>query len=124
MIEPELCMRIEETDPTDRIRGTVVNVTSGGMFVVKYDNGDYLAYAPEAAESFHSAADKPLPSHAAELIHGLRRKYGKLPPEDGAVGVLKIEPDHDPHLKARRKTLPTQKSGELTPEGQPPTIEA
>lgn len=107
MIEPELCKRIQETNPTDRVRGTVVNVTAGGMFVVKYDNGDYLAYQPEQAEEFHDASDTPLPGHAAELIHRLREKYGKLPPED--VGVLKIEPD----LKSKR--VPTQKSGEVIP---------
>jgi len=107
MIEPELCKRIEETNPTDRVRGTVVNVTAGGLFVVKYDNGDYLAYQPEQADGFHDASDKPLPSHAAELIHRLREKYGKLPPED--VGVLRIEPD------PRSKRVPNQKSTESTP---------
>jgi hypothetical protein len=106
MIEPELCKRIEETNPTDRVRGTVVNVTAGGLFVVKYDNGDYLAYQPEQAEEFHDASNKPLPSHAAELIHTLRKKYGKLPPED--VGVLRIEAD------PKSKRVPGQKSGEFT----------
>lgn len=106
MIEPELCKRIEETNPTDRVRGTVVNVTTGGLFVVKYDNGDYLAFQADQAREFHDASDQPLPSHAAELIHTLRRKYGKLPPED--VGVLRIEPD------TRPKRVPSQKSTEFT----------
>lgn len=105
MIEPELCKRIEETNPTDRVRGTVVNVTAGGLFVVKYDNGDYLAFQPEQAGEFHDASNKPMPGHAAELIHRLREKYGKLPPED--VGVLRIEAD------PRSTRVPTQKSGEV-----------
>lgn len=106
MIEPELCKRIEETNPTDRVRGTVVNVTNGGLFVVKYDNGDYVAYQPEESENFSDASDKPLPNHAAELIHTLRKKYGKLPPED--VGVLRIVPD------TRPRRVPGQKSRETT----------
>lgn len=82
MIDPELCQRIEETNPTDRVRGTIVNVLPGGMFVVKYDDGAYLAYQPEDREAFHAIPDKPLPSHAATLIHMLREKHGKIPPED------------------------------------------
>lgn len=89
MIEPELCRRIEETNPTDRVRGTIVNVTTG-LFVVKYDNGDYVAYDQDQQDKFHDAGDKPVPSHAAQLIHMLRKKHGTTPPED-YIGVLVIE---------------------------------
>lgn len=124
MIEPELCRRIEETNPTDRVRGTIVNVTMGGMFVVKFDNGDYLAYQPEAADAFHDAGDKPVPSHAAELIHRLREKYGKLPPQD--VGVLRLEdnngvPHPRTHMSDAGKGTPG-KAKSLTPVDEPPSI--
>lgn len=126
MIEPELCRRIEETNPTDRVRGTIVNVTKSGMFVVKYDNGDYLAYQPEAREGFHDASDKPVPHHAAEMIHLLRERYGKLPPQD--VGMLRIEdnngiphPRRRTHMSDAGKGAPTEGES-LTPIDEPPSI--
>lgn len=125
MIEPELCRRIEETNPTDRVRGTIVNVTSSGLFVVKYDNGDYVAYQPEDKEGFHDAGDKPIPTHAAEMIHRLRQKYGKVPPQD--VGVLRIEDGRGvPHPRRRHmsdagKGTPTDTES-LTPVDEPPSI--
>ena len=125
MIEPELCRRIEETNPTDRVRGTVVNVTAGGLFVVKYDNGDYVAYQPEEAQGFHDASDKPIPTHAAELIHQLRKRHGKVPPQD--VGVLRIEDSKGvphprrTHMSDAGKSAPTD-AGSLTPVDEPPSI--
>lgn len=120
MIEPELCRRIEETNPTDRVRGTVVNVTTNGMFVVKYDNGDYVAYQPEDQAAFHDASDKPIPGHARDLIHRLREKYGKLPPQD--VGVIRIEdssgiPHPRPHMRDASRA-----GGALTSSDEPPSI--
>lgn len=121
MIEPELCRRIEETNPTDRVRGTIVNVTEGGMFVVMFDNGDYLAYPPEAVEGFHDAGDKPVPNHAAEMIHRLRERYGKLPPQD--VGVLRLEDSNGiPHPRSRHMTDAGKSEGTLTPVDEPPSI--
>lgn len=120
MIEPELCLRIEEKNPTDRVRGTIVNATEGGMFVVQYDNGDYVAYGPECQGDFKSASDKPVPSHAAELIHRLRRKYGKVPPED--VGVLRLEDNAGvPHPRSKHMR---RASEALTAHDNPPSIEA
>ena len=113
MIEPELCQRIEETNPTDRVRGTVVNVTAGGMFVVKYDNGDYVAYQPEQSEAFHPAMDKPIPSHAMDLIRRLRAKYGRTPPQD--VGVLRIEDSAGiPHPRSKHMRDAVTEAGALT----------
>lgn len=100
MIDPVLCQRIEESHPVDRVRGTVVNVTPSGIFVVKYDNGDYLAYQPEQKAEFTPIPDKPIPNHAVELIHRLRKKHGTTPPED---------------VMALRGKLPSQQAG--TPDG-------
>lgn len=110
MIDPELCQRIEETNPTDRVRGTIVNVLPGGMFVVKYDDGAYLAYQPEDRDNFHPIPNKPVPNHAAWLIHRLREAHGKLPPEDAQL---------------LRGKIPSP-SGEdtLTPVDEPPSIGA
>lgn len=120
MIEPELCQRIEETNPTDRVRGTVVNVTPS-IFVVKYDNGDYVAYdTSENAEGFHDASDKPVPSHAADLIHRLRQKYGTTPPQD--VGVLRLEDNSGiPHPRSKHMRDAAES---LTGADEPPSIEA
>lgn len=127
MIEPELCRRIEETNPTDRVRGTVVNVTEGGLFVVKYDNGDYVAYPPEEAEGFHDAGDKPVPSHAMDLIRRLRLKHGKTPPEDiMRVGVLDIEDNRGvPHPRKHNRDASGGKvseGGALTSGDEPSSI--
>lgn len=121
MIEPELCRRIEETNPTDRVRGTVVNVTDC-IFVVKYDNGDYVAYPTEEAEAFSDAMDKPIPGHAAELIRRLRAKHGTPPPEDVMrVGTLAIEDNNGvPHPRQHRGA-PTE-AGSLTSGEEPPSI--
>jgi len=110
MIDPELCLRIEETNPTDRVRGTIVNVLPGGMFVVKYDDGTYLAFQPEQRDDFHAIPDKPVPGHAAWFIHRLREKHGKIPPEDAMLVRGKIP----------------SPAGEvtLTPAEGPPSIEA
>jgi hypothetical protein len=120
MIEPELCQRIEETNPTDRVRGTIVNVTSS-LFVVKYDNGDYAAYdTADNAGAFHDASDKPVPRHAADLIHRLRKKHGTTPPED--VGVLRIEDNNGiPHPRSQHMR---DAPGTLTEIDEPPSIEA
>jgi hypothetical protein len=110
MIDPELCQRIEETNPTDRVRGTIVNVLPGGMFVVKYDDGNYIAYQPEDREGFHAIPDKPVPLHAASLIHRLREKHGKIPPEDAQL---------------LRGKIPSPASEDtLTPVDAPPNVEA
>lgn len=110
MIDPELCQRIEETNPTDRVRGTIVNVLPSGMFVVKYDDGAYLAYQPEDKEGFHPIPDKPVPHHAAWLIHRLREAHGKLPPEDAQL---------------LRGKIPAPASEDtLTPIDEPPIVGA
>lgn len=121
MIEPELCQRIEETNPTDRVRGTVVNVTDSGMFVVKYDNGDYVAYQPDDQEAFHDASDKPMPRHAADLIHRLNDKYGRTPPQD--VGVLRIEDNAGiPHPRSKHMRDAAMEHGALTSGDEPTSI--
>jgi hypothetical protein len=128
MKKPELCQRIEETDPTDRVRGTVINVTSS-IFVIKFDNGDYVAYQNDDAEGFHDCSDKPVPRHAAEMIHRLREKHGTLPPEEVMrVGVLDIEdnagvPHPRRHNRNAGKGAPND-GGALTGNDQPPSIEA
>lgn len=79
-----LTARVEEKNPTDRVRGTVVSVDPCGMFVIKYDNGDYLAFQSEQAEEFKLIPEQPIPSHAADLMRHLRKKHGRTPPEDVA----------------------------------------
>jgi hypothetical protein len=128
MDKPELCQRIEETYPTDRVRGTVINVTSS-IFVIKFDNGDYVAYQVDDLDGFHDCSDKPVPSHAADLIHRLREKHGTPPPEDVMrVGTLSIEDTAGvPHPRRRGrdsvKGAPID-GGALTSNDQPPSIEA
>lgn len=126
MIDPELCQRVEETNPTDRVRGTVINVTSS-IFVVKYDNGDYVAYQREEAQGFSPALDKPIPSHAVDLIRRLRAKHGTPPPDDAMrVGVLKIEdnsgvPHPRRHNREAGKGAPRDVEA-LTSGDEPPSI--
>lgn len=108
--ELRLAARVEESNPTDRVRGTVVNMEPSGIFVVKYDNGDYLAFQPEQAENFESAADKPIPGHAREMLRRIYEVEGRTPPED-VMGVAGKVP------RAR-------KGAALTREAAPPTIEA
>lgn len=121
MIEPELCQRVEETNPTDRVRGTVVNVTSS-IFVVKYDNGDYVAYDKDESAAFDSALDKPIPSHAVELIQRLRAKHGTPPPEDVMmIGTLAIEDNSGVPHPRRHRGAPTE-AGSLTSGEEPPSI--
>jgi hypothetical protein len=115
----DITERIEERDPTDRVRGTVVNVTTSGMFVVKYDNGDYLAYQPEDAEGFEKIPDKPMPRHAADLIHALRQKLGRIPPEDAMILSRRRA-----HIPGQGTKPPVGVDPALTPEDQPPSIEA
>jgi hypothetical protein len=102
--------RVEERNPTDRVRGTVVNVDSSGMFVVKYDNGDYLAFQREQAQDFDSIPEKPIPGHARELMRRIYDTHGRTPPED-VIGVAGKVPG------ARRGVA-------LTRDAAPPTIEA
>lgn len=115
MIEPELCCRVEEINPTDRVRGTVVNVTNS-IFVIKYDNGDYVAYTLESWEAFQDASNKPVPGHAAELIHHLREKHGIIPPED-------VAGTPQGNIPSPRKKSHIRDAGEtLTGADEPPTI--
>lgn len=114
--------RVEEINPTDRVRGTVINVTASGMFVVKFDNGDYLAYQSEEVEGFESIPHKPIPRHAADQIQRLHTALGRTPPEDAML--LTSE-------QALRAKVPRQGANSsnpagttLTPEDQPPSIEA
>jgi hypothetical protein len=79
-----LTARVEEINPTDRVRGTVVNIDSSGLFVVHYDNGDYLAYMPEQIEGFKAIPEKPIPRAAAGMIRELNRIHGRVPPQDVA----------------------------------------
>jgi hypothetical protein len=128
MEKPEICQRIEETQPTDRVRGTVVNVTDS-IFVIKFDNGDYVAYQVDDSGGFHDCSDKPVPSHAADLIHRLRVKHGTTPPEDiMRVGVLDIEDNSGvPHPRRHNRDagkVEPKSGGALTSEDQPPSIEA
>ncbi len=81
--------RVEEQDPTDRVRGTVISIDRSGMFVVKYDNGDYLAFQSEQVREFVLIPEKPIPGHAAELIYRLHEKHGRTPPED-RIGRAKV----------------------------------
>lgn len=126
MMEPELCRRVEEINPTDRVRGTIINVTSS-IFVIKYDNGDFVAYQNEQAEGFADALDKPIPNHAVELIKRLRAKHGTPPPEDVMhVGTLAIEDNQGvPH--PRRHNRDASKGAPealepLTSGDEPPSI--
>lgn len=109
--------RVEEIDPTDRVRGTVVNVDPSGMFVVHYDNGDYLAYQPDQAEAFQAIPEKPIPGPVMAFIRELRRVHGRTPPQD-VVGTKRIP--------SARTTSPKigEKSTEpaLTRKTDPPSI--
>lgn len=79
-----LTARVEEIDPTDRVRGTVVNIDASGLFVVHYDNGDYLAYMPEQISGFKAIPEKPIPRSALGVIRELNRTNGRTPPQDVA----------------------------------------
>lgn len=79
-----LTARVEEVDPTDRVRGTVVNVDASGMFVVKYDNGDYVAYQEDQVEAFKPIPEKPVPPYIQSMITDLHRIHGRTPPQDVA----------------------------------------
>lgn len=111
-------VRVEETHPTDRVRGTVVNIDSSGMFVIKYDNGDYLAYQPDDISGFHTIPGEPIPPHAMTTIRGLYARYGRTPPED----VLKLEKAIIPG-QARMDNAPSGEAA-LTGDVPPPSIEA
>lgn len=111
-------VRVEETNPTDRVRGTVVNIDPSGLFVVKYDNGDYLAFQPEELKNFHTIPGEPIPPHAMSTIRLLYVKHGRTPPED----VLKLEKPVIPG-QARSDNAPLDESA-LTNEAEPPSIEA
>lgn len=110
--------RVEETNPTDRVRGTVVNLVSG-MFVVQYDNGDFLAFQNEEAEGFKAIPHEPIPEHAMRVIKHLHLTQGRTPPEDVAITTA---------IPGQKTTSPAigEKSGEpaLTRQAEPPTIEA
>lgn len=108
-------VRVEETHPTDRVRGTVVNIDPSGLFVVKYDNGDYLAFHPEQLEAFHTIPEKPIPSHAMETIKALYRQHGRTPPQD----VMK---KNIPGQARSRDTASSNPA--LTTQAEPPSIEA
>lgn len=114
-----LTARVEEIEPTDRVRGTVVNVDSSGLFVVKYDNGDYLAYQAEQAEGFMLIPEKPIPESAMGVIKQLHRLNGRTPPQD----IAKTRT-----IPGQKTTSPPigEKSGKpaLTRKADPPTIEA
>jgi hypothetical protein len=86
--------RVEEADPTDRIRGTVVSVDPSGMFVVKYDNGDYLAFDADQLPGFTAIPEKPIPGPAMDIIHHLHKVHGRTPPKDIAKlgGVPRARP--------------------------------
>lgn len=104
--------RVEEINPVDRVRGTVVNVDASGIFVVKYDNGDYLAYQPEDAEGFAAIPDKPIPTHAMATIRALYAQHGRTPPEDV---VLRREQAVIPGQSKSDNALLDEST--LTPEG-------
>lgn len=73
--------RVELLQPTDRVRGTVTSVSQGGIFVVKYDDGSYVAYGPEDLKKFTAIPDKPIPRVARYLIAELKKSLGQ-PPSD------------------------------------------
>jgi hypothetical protein len=110
--------RVEEMNPTDRVRGTVVNLVSG-MFVVQYDNGDFLAFQNEQAEGFKAIPHEPIPEHAMRVIKHLYLIHGRTPPED-------VVPETT--IPGQKTTSPPigEKSGKpaLTRRSEPPTIEA
>jgi hypothetical protein len=110
--------RVEEKNPTDRVRGTVVNLVSG-MFVVQYDNGDFLAFDNGEAEGFKAIPHEPIPEHAMRVIKHLHLIHGRTPPEDVVSGKT---------IPGQKKDSPAigEKSGKpaLTHRSDPPTIEA
>jgi hypothetical protein len=77
----DITERVQQSNPTDRVRGTVVNVTDSGIFVVKFDVGDYVAFQPEQAPEFGRIPHLPIPGPALEMIRMLRG-LPRLPPED------------------------------------------
>jgi hypothetical protein len=113
-----LAARVEEMNPTDRVRGTVVNLVSG-MFVVQYDNGDFLAFQNDEAEGFKAIPHEPIPEHAMRVVKHLYLIHGRTPPED-VVGA--------PAIPGQKIASPAigEKSGKpaLTRQAEPPTIEA
>ena len=93
----DITERVQQSDPTDRVRGTVVNVTTSGIFIVKYDIGDYVAYQPEQALEFGRIPHLPIPRPALELIRMLRGQSGRLPPEDvGPVVPVQLVRQNSP----------------------------
>lgn len=116
--ELAFAVRVEEMNPTDRVRGTVVNLVSG-MFVVQYDNGDFIAFQNDEAEGFKAIPEEPIPEHAMRVIKHLHLIHGRTPPED-VVGTRSIP--------GQKTTSPAigEKSGKpaLTRHAEPPTIEA
>ena len=116
--ELTFAVRVEESSPTDRVRGTVVSIDKSGLFVVKYDNGDYLAYQAEDLDGFHTIPGKPIPGHAMETIRALYKKHGRTPPED----VLKLATGTIPSQARSENT--TSSNPALTGNAEPPSIEA
>lgn len=112
-----LTARVEEIDPTDRVRGTVVNIDASGLFVVHYDNGDYLAYMPEQAEGFKEIPEKPIPIPAMGVIRELNRIHGRTPPQD--VAKLKGIPGQS--IASPRVGDKSVKPA-LTRQAEPPSI--
>lgn len=110
--------RVEETHPTDRVRGTVVNIDSSGIFVVKYDNGDYLAFQADQLAHFHTIPDKPIPSHAMSTIRALYAEHGRTPPED-------VSKTNKPIIPGQARTNGASVSDSTLTSGiEPPSIEA
>lgn len=94
----DITARVEILEPVDRIRGTIVNATPS-IFVVHYDNGDYVAYPTEEAGEFKPIPLEPIPSHAREEIVRIRRQLGRTPPEDAQL----LRP-----VRPKRKKVPRQ----------------
>lgn len=95
---PDVTDRVELVVPTDRTIGTISEVMPGGIFVVKYDNGDYVAYQPNEVANFVPALDRPIPRHAANFIVALRQALGRTPPETGPV-KLPLPRDEPPPIE-------------------------
>lgn len=109
----DITERVEQSNPTDRVRGTVVNVTPSGIFIVKFDIGDYVAFQPEQVSEFGKIPHKPIPGPALELMRMLRGQ-SRLPPEDVSLVALPV----------RLASIPGQNSpSALTSEAGPPSIE-
>lgn len=111
-----LAARVEETEPTDRVRGTVVNVDASGLFVVKYDNGDFVAFQEDQLEGFKLIPEKPIPESAMGVIRHLHKTHGRTPPEDVVKtrGIPRARPSD-----GEKSAKPA-----LTRNAEPPSIEA